>query len=310
MSHAMVSPSISVVIPTYNRAHCLSRAIRSVLNQSYKDFEVIVVDDCSTDETESVVRNFKDDRIIYVRQGQRLGAACARNEGIRKARGEFIAFQDSDDEWLPEKLHRQMDIFRKRGAEVGVVYSAVWYVDGQKKTYFPQRGKAGLNGNISDSLLAGNFVTIQTLVRRECFQKSGMFDENLPRFQDWDMWLRIAQSYQFAFIDEPLALIYKGKGAISEDPYKLVQGLETVVEKYRGALQRHRTILGRYYYALGRGFYEQGQLEKGRDYLKKAWRYVPYHPAYMFFVLVSLCGANAYKKITGLRSYIKKWFRI
>lgn len=97
-------PTVSVVIPTYNRAHLVGRAIQSVLNQTYQDFEIIVVDDGSTDNTEEVVKSFNDPRIRYIRHDQNRGGSAARNTGIKMARGEYIAFQDSDDEWLPEKL--------------------------------------------------------------------------------------------------------------------------------------------------------------------------------------------------------------
>lgn len=102
------TPFVSIVIPTYNRARFLGRLVRSVLNQTYKNFEVIVADDASTDDTAEIIKTFKDDRIRYIRHESNAGAAAARNTGIKASRGEYVAFQDSDDEWLPEKLEKQM----------------------------------------------------------------------------------------------------------------------------------------------------------------------------------------------------------
>ena len=113
------TPKVSVIIPTYNRAHLVGRAIRSVLNQTYQDFEIIVVDDGSTDNTEEVVKSFNDPRIRYIRHEKNRGGSAACNTGIRAARGEYIAFQDSDDEWLPEKLEKQMQVFENTPTGVG-----------------------------------------------------------------------------------------------------------------------------------------------------------------------------------------------
>ena len=113
MTEVKKSPTISVIIPTYNRADFIGRAIESVLDQTYQDFEIIVIDDGSKDNTENIVKSFDDTRITYIRLKDNKGAAVARNTGIGTARGKFIAFQDSDDEWLPQKLAKQMEVFEK-----------------------------------------------------------------------------------------------------------------------------------------------------------------------------------------------------
>lgn len=117
-----INPTVSVVIPTYNRAALLGRSIRSVLGQSYKDFELIVIDDGSTDETSHVVADFADPRIRYLPLPHNTGAGAARNAGVRVARGKFLAFQDSDDEWLPSKLAKQISAFESGPARLGMVY--------------------------------------------------------------------------------------------------------------------------------------------------------------------------------------------
>jgi len=126
-------PIVSVIIPTYIRAHVLAKAIQSLLNQTYQDFEIIVVDDGSIDNTEEVVKSFNDPRIRYIRHKENCGGSAARNTGIRAAYGECIAFQDSDDEWLPEKLEKQMQVFENAPAEVGVVYTGFRRIQGRSK---------------------------------------------------------------------------------------------------------------------------------------------------------------------------------
>lgn len=116
-------PTVSVILPTYNRAHLVGRAIQSVLDQMYQDFEIIVVDDGSGDNTEEIINGFTDTRIRYVKHQKNKGGSAARNTGIKLAKGKYIAFQDSDDEWLPDKLEKQMKAFKKASDEVGVVYT-------------------------------------------------------------------------------------------------------------------------------------------------------------------------------------------
>jgi glycosyltransferase involved in cell wall biosynthesis len=119
------NPTVSIIIPTYNRSRLLARAVKSVLNQTYQNFELIIVDDASTDNTEEVVGSFNDERIKYVRHEKNKGEAVARNTGIKAARGEYIASHDSDDEWLHEKLAKRIRAFENCSPEIGVVYTAL-----------------------------------------------------------------------------------------------------------------------------------------------------------------------------------------
>jgi glycosyltransferase involved in cell wall biosynthesis len=127
-SNNLSEPSVSVIIPTYNRQHMVDRALGSVLNQTYRDVEVIVVDDCSSDDTEQVIARIDDTRIRYMRHEINRGAPAARNSGFAAARGMYVAFLDSDDEWLPEKLEKQLNLFHIAPDTVGVVYAGFSYV--------------------------------------------------------------------------------------------------------------------------------------------------------------------------------------
>jgi len=296
MAESNINPLVSIVLPTYNRAQILPRAIKSILGQTYQNFELIVVDDCSTDNTVEVMGQFKDPRIIYVQLSRKAGAARSRNEGIQRSQGEFIAFEDSDDEWVPDKLEKQMDVFKNAPKTTGVVYSAVWRIWGKRKEYFPPLAKIEKRGvNLHDLLLAGNFITIQAVVRQECFKKVGLFDEKLPRFQDWDLWLRISRHYNFEFIDEPLAIINELPDAISRDKNKFIVALEYLIQKYAGELEKRKKLLARYYYVLGRVLCNEGQFLKGREYLVRACQKFPFNLKYYLFVFISFCGEKTYK---------------
>lgn len=139
-------PTVSIIIPTYNRAHLIERAIESVLHQTYQDFELIIIDDGSTDNTDDIINKFqkKDDRIIYLKHDRNKGGSAARNTGIKASRGEYIAFLDSDDEWLPEKLEKQMDFFESNN--YGFIYCNMIIEDKIDNT------KKNLKINIKDDI--------------------------------------------------------------------------------------------------------------------------------------------------------------
>jgi O-antigen biosynthesis protein len=196
-------PLVSVVVPTYNRATLVCRAVRSVLAQTFPDYEVLVVDDGSTDETEEAVRSIPDPRVHYLRQSRNRGVSAARNRGIRAARGEFIAFLDSDDEWLPEKLERQVRVLQEAPEEVGLVYSGVRSVDGSGSGWtFRPRHRGDVYGEILEAnpIHSGSSV----MVRRNVVRTAGFFDEGIPAIEDFDYWIRIARFYRFEAVDEPL----------------------------------------------------------------------------------------------------------
>jgi len=179
-------PKVSVIIPTYNRAKLLPRAVNSVLNQTFKDFELIIVDDASTDNTEEVVRRYKDHRIKYIRHKTNKGISISTNEGINKSKGQYIAFQDSDDEWLPEKLKKQMEIITCE-SNIGVVYTGYIRISPTKKDYLPSKEVIRKNGNLHHDLLRENFIAKPTtLIPKKVLDEVGLFDENISQLVDWE----------------------------------------------------------------------------------------------------------------------------
>lgn len=195
------NPIVSVIIPTHNRSHYITDALESVLEQTYGNIEIIVVDDGSTDGTEKALEPYQD-RILYLQQNNE-GAASARNFGIRKASGHYIAFLDSDDLYLPKKIERQVDAL-KNNEHLGFVFcnSLFCYEDGVE---IPMLEDEAPSGYIFPKLFMHNFISTNTiLIKRECLEKVGTF-KDMVHAEDYDLWLRLARIYDGIYLDEILA---------------------------------------------------------------------------------------------------------
>ena len=265
-------PTVSVVIPTHNRAHLIGWTIQSVLNQTYQDFEIIVVDDASSDNTEEIVSNIKDDRIRYIRHEKNKGAPAARNTGIKAAKGEYIAFQDSDDEWLPQKLEKQMKVFENVPPKVGIVYTGFFRIVDGKKEYIPYSWVTQKEGNIHKELLKGSFIaTPSIVVRKECFEKAGMFDERLPRLQDWELVLRLSKYYDFKFIDEPLLIAPFTSDSLSASEKARIKALKLILSKHLNDFAEDKKSLSKYYFGIGVHLCLNNDIAEGESYIAKAF---------------------------------------
>ena len=198
-------PKVSVIIPTFNRAQYIAAAIESVLNQTYKDFEIIVVDDGSNDNTREVLEAFMN-RIKYIYK-KNAGTASARNVGIKNAQGEYIAFLDSDDLFLPKKLEIQVPILDKH-PEIGFVYSDSFYFKGKSRCSVLMRSiRPSSDGRILNRLFMNtNIIPGSLLFRKVCFEKVGLFDESLQFNEDTDMLFRISIQYKAYFSGYPSAM--------------------------------------------------------------------------------------------------------
>jgi glycosyltransferase involved in cell wall biosynthesis len=212
-------PSISVVIPAHNRAGELPRSVGSVLAQTLPPLEVIVVDDGSTDETARAVEELG---VRYVQLPERSGAQAARNRGIAEARGDWIAFQDSDDEWLPDKLERQV-------AQIEDDWTVV-----HGTAQEPMRGTLE-NGEDAREVLLRRPATLfpALLVSRAALERIGRLDEELPAYQEWDTSIRLAEFCRFVAPAEPVFVYHRTKGAISESSLADIRGYERVIDKHR-----------------------------------------------------------------------------
>ncbi|MFH0702468.1 MAG: glycosyltransferase [bacterium] len=212
-------PEISVIIPVYNGENYIKETIISVLNQTYTDYELIIVDDGSTDSTKKIIQSFSDPRIIYYYQ-KNSGPNTTRNTGINLAKGEFIAFLDADDIWLPHKLAIQLREI-KENPEIGLVYGWVYYIDSNSNLI--GRKKYNIKDDFYINLLLGNFVDNGStpLIRKKCFDKVGGFDDLKPA-GDWDMWIRIAKEFKFSYVKDYIALYRIHSTGISKD-YKQME---------------------------------------------------------------------------------------
>ena len=212
----MDNPLVSVVIATYNMATFLPLAVRSALAQTYRNIEMLIIDDGSTDTTAEHVAPFlADTRVRYLKQANG-GQAVAKNRGIREATGEYVAFLDADDLWTPDKLEAQLPLFAASPA-VGVVYSAFAYIDekGARLASVPAKLH---RGRVSGPLLIFNFVGFSTsVVKRGCFQRLGCFNENLGMGIDYDLWLRFSTQYEFDYVDRPLLHYREWPGQMSRN---------------------------------------------------------------------------------------------
>jgi glycosyltransferase involved in cell wall biosynthesis len=239
---ASQTPAVTIILPTFNRAATLKRSIDSVLSQTFGDFELIIVDDGSTDETSEVLEAFRNHPRIRLVSQSRQGVAKARNVGIALARGRYIAFQDSDDEWLPHKLERSIKTLEALGPDTGVFYSDMLRIRTDRSgLYLPSpEVQPGLliDEESLDYQVAGIGI-VSALIRRECFDRIGMFDEKLARFSDLELLIRLSDHFQFVRCQEPLVKYYAGDG-ISTDREALISARRYLMEKYRDRLEQNQ----------------------------------------------------------------------
>jgi len=294
---------VSVVIPTYNRAEMLGTAISSVLAQTYQNIEIIVVDDASQDDTQEVVNSFNKKRIRYLRHDRNKGEAAARNTGIQNISGDYIAFLDDDDEWLPDKLMLQMQVLQNTTRKTGLIYCGFLVVDKDSHKVLRQRMPSN-NGNVHDALMKCNFIAAPStvIIRKECIKKIGLFDEKIAYGLDYDMWIRISKQYHFDYVGQPLVKYHIHPQRLTTNYVLRADGLDDMLKKY-GA----RFILNNNYYResllmIGRELCDAGKMSLARKKLFMAIRFNPLEISPYFFFGVSLFSHQIYRWL----QYVKK----
>lgn len=290
------TPTVSVIVPTYNRANLIARAIKSVLNQTYQNFEIIVVDDKSTDGTKEVVKNFKDKRIKYICLKKNSGTSSKpRNVAIEKSQGKYIAFLDSDDEWLPEKLEKQIAVFQTKTPHTGVIYTGYFVRDWKGKVIGTATPK--YRGIVDEKILISNFIGASTvMVKRECLAKVGGFDTNLPCCQDWDMWIKLSKHFEFDFIPENLVEYHMhNDGRTSANFQAVIKGYETVLKKFSEDIEKQkRKVKANCYFNLGNYYCHLGNMHEARHNTIKAILIQPWNIKYFIYLFASFFSSKMY----------------
>lgn len=302
---------VSVIIPTYNRAKVISRAAQSVLDQTVSDLELIIVDDRSSDDTEEEVRKLqaKDERVIYIKHEENRGGSSARNTGIGQAQGEYLAFLDSDDEWWPEKLEKQLKKFSESSPDdPGVVYC--WKtIEKAGVSREPIKVAQNFKGDLLELFLSGTGISTSTLLlKREVVEECGVFDPALDRLggQDIDFCIKIARKYSFDCVDSYLVrkFIYQDNISNLKNASRMIESRKYILKKYSREYQEHSRARSKMLRHIGTYYIFCDDISKARQYFVRAIRAYPWKARTYFNFIISLGGLTVYKKIFNRkRSY-------
>lgn len=238
---------ISVIIPTYNREKTILRAVDSVLNQSYQDFELIIVDDGSKDNTKAIIEHLADARIQYIWQ-ENGGAAAARNTGILMAKGEYIAFQDSDDYWYPDKLEKQLATLLKSQADVVFCKLMRHNYSTAQDSVWPALEEGFVDYEL---LLKFPSVSTQTLFGKSDVFKNNLFDIQLPALEDYAFSIVAAKKFKFYHMGEVLVDLYLQADSLTSDKKKYIIGNQRIIERYPEIWAEHPEIQAHRLYVIG-----------------------------------------------------------
>jgi glycosyltransferase involved in cell wall biosynthesis len=278
-------PVISVVIPTWNRAQFIAPTIDSVLRQTYAQYEVIVVDDGSTDNTAEILAAYRD-KIIYILK-QNGGVSSARNAGIQAARGRYIAFVDDDDLWLPDKLSLQAQLMEQNPA-LGLVYCGAVKI--RKDGTRIGEARPEKRGAIFKELVCSNHIAgsaSAAMVRRDVFSRSGYFDEQLSPCADWDCWIRIAQHHDVDYVDAPLVHLtihdsmQKNIPAMERDTFYILDKYWPLLGSDEQTIRRKHYIYSNHCINFAWKYYEAGDRSSFAGRIARALEYDPLNAIYI-----------------------------
>jgi glycosyltransferase involved in cell wall biosynthesis len=263
-------PLVSVIIPSYNERDTLSRALQSAIGQTHDSLEILIVDDGSTDGTEDLVKSFADPRIRYLRRDRKGGPAAARNTGITESKGNYIAFLDSDDEWMKEKIAVQIRALAETGEKVIAGCTGSYLVQGDCiETIRPPKNASWFKLLLMRcGLGAGSTL----MASRTAFETVGFFDEELSRLEDWDWLIRYTEGYPFACVSKPLVKIYLGalpKASVVETSTQLF--IQKHKKKfYKFGIWYGRKVMSFRFMQLGYYWFRERNFTKGSSYVLKA----------------------------------------
>lgn len=264
------APFFSVIIPVYNRKDVIASSIQSVINQSFENWELLVVDDNSNDNTFEVVNSFKDCRIFYLKNEKNFGPAYSRNRGIENAKGEVISFLDSDDRFYPNFLNSTYSFFKNKEKDIGFCWTGleVKYRHETKKELWMPKSESSPYYSFLKDLSIGSGCGIS--ISKEVFLKCGMFNEELSAAEDTEFFLRIVQEFDFGVIEEVLIFIDKsGKDRLSLNYERNAASYNNFISQHWPMINRYPELKKKFYYKLMWLNFHLGDFSLAREYFKK-----------------------------------------
>lgn len=305
------TPFVSVVLPTYNRASLLGRAIQSVLSQTYKDLELIIVDDGSSDETDEVVRAFADSRIRYLKHPKNRGVSAARNTGMMAALGEFIAFQDSDDEWLPDKLEKQLGLFEQdKVGDLGLVLCEYLVVSDERvRRLVPEVDQMKYETLLAHFGAHGE-GTQRFLLKRALTATELYFDEKLPAWEEWDLLLRVSRICRVDYVRDALVRYYRHGGPHVDNPRNRLKARRVLIRKYASEFESRPRAVSLSYWQSALDCHELGRMGSARCYLRAAVKAYPWNPDLHLQFVASLFGRRFFRMVLATRHVVGSLLRV
>ncbi len=311
-------PLVSVIMPSYNHERYISEAIESVLNQSFSDFELIIIDDASKDKSKEIIKAYeeKDSRIRAIFHNENKGIAKTMNEGLEEAEGKFIALFASDDVWVKEKLEKQLKVLKKN--EDLVVWSEGLVIDSEGKptgeTFTQKHGalKRKKSGDIFEELLKGNYICGQSVILKRENLEGIRYDEQLKYLNDYKFMVDLARRYEFYFIPEPLVMYrIHGKNAILSDKAgwandQILIG-EYFLQKYGNEISNK--IKSKILLSVSSGYSYIGERAKARQYVYHAIKHNPFHRANLLYLFIALTNEDGHirKFLRGIYQRYKRY---
>jgi len=301
-------PIISVIIPVYNREQTISNAIESVLNQSYDDYELVIVDDGSEDGTIDVIKSYDCKKINVIELGTNNGANVARNKAIMEANGEYISFLDSDDVYPYDNLEKKYDHLKHLDKSFAGVCTPTYKYDhkGLKSIHKPKKEKI-TQEDIKKKNLIGGFSSI--ILRRSVFEHVGFLDESLPACQDYEFYIRLLKEYDIKPIEDTSVKKYEFENRISTSPKKKQVGFERTISKHGEILSNSR--IAKQYFSLGVVYGQSHEASKAKVYFMKSIKKDPKQIKIYLLLFISIFGDHVLFDTLRLYYYLRsKYYRL
>jgi len=290
---------ISVILPVFNRQDCVGRAMKSVLEQTFEDFELLVVDDGSTDDTWNRINAVHDGRIRRIRHEINLGVAQAKNTGVKEATSAFLTFQDSDDVSLPNRLMEEYMTLSSFSKDVGMVYCGVYRSEWKSKYLFPVPRISSRASSYRHALNYGvyNICSSSCLIRKEVFDKVGSFDSDLDVFVDFEFFIRFAKSFKVHYINKPLVIYNSSRDSVTKRLVEVKRAKIRIYRKFENDIKADRMILSRHLMEIGHSYCLTGRLRMAGTFFALSVKNYPLNVKAYVYWLLHLQGGRRYRAL-------------